>query len=411
MPIPKTRLLVRSALLVTACLPYSGCDQPSPPALEVGPLTFTESELLGLSPTRRALLGNVAALAIAHGADSTEALLRPLEDAIGRRDLAERLFAELVVEANAVSRAELRERYLVDPELELEVRHIIYLAGRRLPSDVRAEAERQARAALERARAGEPFSELAAELSEEPGAAPREGLLQPGREGAWVDEFWAAAKALEVGEVSDVVETQYGYHVLKLEGKRIVPFAEARDGAVMKVAAALPADSAEAWVARLASAIELVDDGASDDRSDTTVLARWNDDAFTVAHFETFLAARPLLEGGAPARPTDASGRRNLILEASRIHFMAAEAERRALGTPTPPDQARLVLETQQKLLQWVDALALSGAGGDPELLKATALAGLGRTGQSAEIARNEMNAVSRLFQATYPVRTPSPAP
>src|SRR5690606_13003901 len=62
---------------------------------------------------------------------------------------------------------------------------------------------------------------------EEPGAARRGGLLQPGREGSWVAPFWLAAVALEPGEVSDVVETEYGYHVLKLESREPLPFSEA----------------------------------------------------------------------------------------------------------------------------------------------------------------------------------------
>ena len=50
--------------------------------------------------------------------------------------------------------------------------------------------------ARQRALAGEDFAALAGEYSEEPGAAERGGLLQPGREGTWVDPFWQAALAL-----------------------------------------------------------------------------------------------------------------------------------------------------------------------------------------------------------------------
>ncbi|HEX9710833.1 MAG TPA: peptidyl-prolyl cis-trans isomerase, partial [Candidatus Thermoplasmatota archaeon] len=76
-------------------------------------------------------------------------------------------------------------------------------------------------------------------LAEEPGGEARAGLLPPGREGAWVPEFWAAALALEPGELSPVAETQYGYHVLRLEGRTIVPFPEARSVVARRVARTL----------------------------------------------------------------------------------------------------------------------------------------------------------------------------
>src|SRR5690606_1075757 len=101
---------------------------------------------------------------------------------------------------------------------------------------LRAEARRKAERALERIRAGEPFPEVAAEVSEEPGAEGRQGLLQPGREGSWVSEFWNAARALDPGEVSPVTETQYGFHVLRLEERREIPFEEARNDVTLEVA-------------------------------------------------------------------------------------------------------------------------------------------------------------------------------
>ena len=49
---------------------------------------------------------------------------------------------------------------------------------------------------------GADFAETAAQLSEEPGAEGRQGLLVPGRDGLWVPEFWAAALALEPGDIT-----------------------------------------------------------------------------------------------------------------------------------------------------------------------------------------------------------------
>ena len=49
-------------------------------------------------------------------------------------------------------------------------------------------------------------------------------------------EFWNAALMLDVGEISPPVETQYGYHVLRLERREIVPFEEARWTVALEVA-------------------------------------------------------------------------------------------------------------------------------------------------------------------------------
>jgi len=72
---------------------------------------------------------------------------------------------------------------------------------------------------LKRARAGEDFGKLAKEYSDDPGSKDKGGEYTFPR-GQMVPEFEAAAFALEPGKVSDIVTTQFGYHIIKLIEKK-----------------------------------------------------------------------------------------------------------------------------------------------------------------------------------------------
>jgi parvulin-like peptidyl-prolyl isomerase len=84
---------------------------------------------------------------------------------------------------------------------------------------------------LERAKAGEDFAELAKEYSEDPGSKQNGGLYQDFARGVMVKPFEEAAFGVPIGEVSDIVETQFGFHILKIEGrkKEDKPFEEVKD--------------------------------------------------------------------------------------------------------------------------------------------------------------------------------------
>ena len=71
---------------------------------------------------------------------------------------------------------------------------------------------------LKRARAGEDFAALAKEYTEDPGSKDLGGEYTFPR-GKMVPEFEAAAFSLKTNQVSDIVTTQFGYHIIKLSEK------------------------------------------------------------------------------------------------------------------------------------------------------------------------------------------------
>ncbi len=245
----RQRLLTGLTLFAAAC-------SAEPAAMTIGDVTFTESELFGLSDSRRAQLAEITAYGLAASRDELALKLAPIVEAAMDAALLTQFAAERALEATGVDDEQLRAHYLTNPALELTVRHVLFFSERWRPASHREAAREKADAAIARLGAGEGFPEVAAELSEEPGAEGRQGLLQPGREGSWVSEFWTAAVALEPGEISAVTETQYGFHVLRLEDREIVSFEEARPTVVAQVAALIGSNGAPAAGASIDEARE-----------------------------------------------------------------------------------------------------------------------------------------------------------
>ncbi|WP_340027958.1 peptidylprolyl isomerase [Paenibacillus sp. FSL H7-0940] len=73
---------------------------------------------------------------------------------------------------------------------------------------------------------GADFAEIAKKYSEDPGSAEKGGLYENTPVGSWVEAFKEAAKTLPLNKISDPVETEYGYHVMKVEARTEADFAK-----------------------------------------------------------------------------------------------------------------------------------------------------------------------------------------
>ena len=103
------------------------------------------------------------------------------------------------------------------PEEEVRARHIL------------VEKEDEAKAALARVRQGEDFAKVAAELSRDPGSGKEGGDLGYFTQDRMVPQFGAVAFQLKAGDVSEPVQTQFGWHVIKVEDKRSKPLPKFED--------------------------------------------------------------------------------------------------------------------------------------------------------------------------------------
>src|SRR5258708_27778380 len=88
-------------------------------------------------------------------------------------------------------------------------------SGTELTEDQKAAKRKQVDAILKRARDGEDFAKLAKDYSEDPGSKDKGGEYTFPH-GQMVAEFDAAAFSLNTNQISDIVTTQFGYHIIKL---------------------------------------------------------------------------------------------------------------------------------------------------------------------------------------------------
>jgi hypothetical protein len=99
------------------------------------------------------------------------------------------------------------------------LQHILFRVEPNAVPEVRNVARRKATSTLARVKGGSDFGALAAQLSEDPGSKTERGFLPPSPKGKFVTAFDSAGWALAPGGVSGVVETPFGYHIIKRPDK------------------------------------------------------------------------------------------------------------------------------------------------------------------------------------------------
>lgn len=198
---------------------------------------------------------------------------------------------------------ELRAEFEQSGEgVQVRARHILLPMDGTAPQPVRDSVRRLAGELRDRARGGEDFGALARQYSGD-GSAQSGGDLGLFGRGEMLAPFEEAAFALDVGEVSDIVQTTYGLHVIKLE-ERIVPdFDSVRTSFRAQLIGDRMMSAAQEFVQSLVEPLNLeVQEGAVQtvrdigqnpgvrlsNRAASRALVRYDGGALTAGEFQTF---------------------------------------------------------------------------------------------------------------------------
>lgn len=135
-----------------------------------------------------------------------------------------------------VSDDQLKEQYqqnIKDYQVpnRVHVQHILLMTVGKTDAEVE-EIRKQAEDILKQAKKGGNFNDLAKKYSQDPGSKDKGGDLGFIVQGQTVPEFEKTAFSLDKGQISDLVKTQYGFHIIKVIDKETAhtkPFEEVKD--------------------------------------------------------------------------------------------------------------------------------------------------------------------------------------
>lgn len=157
------------------------------------------------------------------GIDKSPEVMGRLED-LKKRVVIEAYWKQKVEEQAKITDADLQKYYDQNKEKfktgdQIKASHILLKSGK------------EAQDVLAQLKAGGKFEDLARKYSVDPAGAKGGDLGWFGK-GSMIPEFEKVAFALKEGETSAIVKTKFGYHIIKLTGKRtagVLPLAEVKD--------------------------------------------------------------------------------------------------------------------------------------------------------------------------------------
>ena len=300
-------------------------------------------------------------------------------DPMLRQYVEQQLFVQLrdqvVTQDTVISDEELQELYASEaPGVRLRARHIL------LPiPDEATEAQQDSVYGLaeelrQRAEAGEDFAALAREHSGDPGSAQQGGDLGWFERGSMVQPFEEAAFAMEPGEVSSVVETPFGLHIIKLEDRQTPSLDTISDSFRRQMVGQRRQESLNEYVEGLREPLNLeVQDGAADvardladdpsrslsGRAASRALVSWDGGSLTARELMSVLRRIPPQQRAQYASLGD-ERMADLLREVATNELVLADARERGFTVPEEEqDSIRGLM--QDRLAQLVQQAGLAG--------------------------------------------------
>ncbi|MBI3184776.1 MAG: SurA N-terminal domain-containing protein [Myxococcales bacterium] len=120
-------------------------------------------------------------------------------------------------------------RFLYHQPERVRARHVLIKVDREAPQDKQDEAKAKIDNLRKELEGGKDFAQVAKEFSEDTGSKQSGGDLGFNERAAWVPEFSEAAFGLKVGELSQPVRSQFGWHLIKVDEKKPPESKELKD--------------------------------------------------------------------------------------------------------------------------------------------------------------------------------------
>lgn len=257
---------------------------------------------------------------------------------------------EMVIQVDtSFTEEEIRARYEEDrPGEELRARHILFAYPTGATPVQRDSVRTVAQGILEQVQAGGNFATLAEQHSSDAVSAAQGGDLDYFGRGAMIASFEEAAYALETGEVSDLVETEYGLHIIRVDDRRIPPYEEVAESFRSQLVFQTVSDAEVAYVQGVESAaspeiaegaIELVRDIADNistplsRRDAERPIVTYNGGEYTAAELVGYLAnTGPDLHQQIVTAPAEQL--EPFLLELARAELLVADAQSKGISVP-----------------------------------------------------------------------------
>jgi len=149
-----------------------------------------------------------------------------------------------------VTDEELQEAYKKDKTAS--VRHIL-LNTQGKSDSAKKEIYKKMEDILAQAKSGKDFASLAKKYSEDPGSKDNGGLYKDFPRGRMVKPFDDAAFSVPVGDISDIIETRFGYHILKVidRKKETRPFEDVKEQLKRQLESQKRRDAYDAYIQKL----------------------------------------------------------------------------------------------------------------------------------------------------------------